>query len=82
MSSEIRIPGYYWVKTSGRWQIALWEADAWALHGVEESFFDHEFDQIGKRPIATLSNLNIKDKDLLKEVLPQKTKGQRRRKQN
>jgi hypothetical protein len=52
-----RKAGYYWVKTSNRWQIALWEADGWALHGVEGVFDDSDFEDIQEHPIRTLEGV-------------------------
>lgn len=59
-----RKAGYYWVKTMNRWQIALWEADGWALHGVEGVFDDNDFEDIAEHPIKTLEALTKGGREL------------------
>lgn len=39
------------------WQIALWEADGWALHGIEAILQDEDFEDINEHPIRTIESL-------------------------
>lgn len=61
------------------WQIALWEADGWALHGVEAVLQDEDFDDIQEHPIKTLEALANGGKELQVEGPKPERRGRPRK---
>ncbi len=45
----IRLDGYYWVKTDGRWEVAEWCANNWYCINGQRPFADDTFDIIGEK---------------------------------
>ncbi len=49
---DIRVEGFYWVRTNSRWRIAEWEWGYWTLTGANEhTYNDSNFLEIGERII-------------------------------